>query len=146
MCETSDCPESSTRRLFIEQAVPIVFVDHVLFHVGFLDALGGLLGATIGEEETVHFRTQSDKFDDRDTVQFVFEKTDDFRIFLAVEWVLDRIIRSVVVLVDFWKHVSIQIRRGDVINQTVSVREEKASPVTILSTNDVIVEPVHLEF
>ena len=90
MCETSDCPESSTRRLFIEQAVPIVFVDHVLFHVGFFDALCRLLRAAIGEEETVHFRTQSNEFDDRDAIQFVFEKTDDFRIFLTVQWVLDR--------------------------------------------------------
>ena len=85
MGETSDCPESSTRRLFIEQAVPIVVVDHVLFHVCFLDALGRLFGAAIGEEKAVHFSTQSDEFDDRDAVQFVFEKTDDFCIFLAVE-------------------------------------------------------------
>ena len=89
MRETSDRPESSTRRLFIEQAVPLVFVDHVLFHVGFFDALGRLLGASIGEEKAVHFSTQSDEFNDGDAVQFVFEKTDDFCIFLAVEWVLD---------------------------------------------------------
>ena len=113
MCETSDCPESSTRRLFIEQTVPIVFMNYVLFHVGFFIALGCLLRATIGEEETIHFHTQSNEFNDRDTVQFVFEKTDDFCIFLAVEWVLDWIIRSVIILVDFRKHVCIQIWRGD---------------------------------
>ena len=107
MSETSDCPKSSTRRLFIEQAVPIVFVDHVLFHVGFFDALCSLLRAAIGEEETVHFRTPSNEFDDRDTIQFVFEKTDDFRIFLNVQWVLDRIIRSIVILVDLRKHICI---------------------------------------
>ena len=115
MRETSDCPKSSTRRLFIEQAVPIVFVDYVLFHVGFLDTLGCLLGAAIGKEEAIHFRTQYNEFNDRDTVQFVFEKTDGFCIFLEVEWVLDWVIRSVIILIDFRMHVRIQIWRGDVI-------------------------------
>ena len=107
MYETSDCPESSPRRLLIEQAVLIVFVNYVLFHVGFLMPLAVCLELPSGRTKLYIF-ARNPILSTIFTVQFVFEKTDDFCIFLAVEWMLNRIIRSVIILIDFQTHVCVK--------------------------------------
>ena len=123
-----------------EESLFVLLMPDALFHDILFHTLCLLDVSTACLKDRVHLRAQANVFGNKAPCTFILHLPQHLFVGVAVQWVIQRVVRGVVELWMFG-HVFVGIFRLDLEEETVGVGVEELAPVPILEL--VVIEVVH---